>query len=152
MGTILCLFWCWIIGHSCSYIRCLVGIRKIELDVEHMTCLSPCSQLDYETRLYKGCSASELFSITSTVGCVCIPVSLIAGFSLLDGLHALFIAFAFFVSWTLLAVSCIAYVLEFLKQGKPEGWHSRLFYCSIHPILSSGLVYKSGWWCTVREE
>ncbi|MDE0310038.1 MAG: DUF3487 family protein [Acidiferrobacterales bacterium] len=116
-----------------------------------MTALTPCSQLDYETRLYKGCGASELFSITLTTSGVCLPVSLIVGFSLMDGLHALFVSFAFFVSWTLLAVSCIAYSLEFMKRGKPEGWHTRLFYCSIHPVLSSNLVYKSGRWCSVRE-
>ncbi len=115
-----------------------------------MMMLPPCSKLDYETRLYKGCGASELFSITLASGCICLPISFIGGFSLLDGLHALFITFAILVSTTLLLVYCIANVLNFIKRGKPDNWHLRVFFSLIHPVLSSNLVYKSGRWLSVR--
>ena len=112
---------------------------------------SPCALLDYETRLYKGCSASELYSISLCVGCGWLPIALVIGFTVLDGLHGLFVGFALFVAGLLIFVAAIATVLKTIKLGKPEGWHLRWFFCEIHPLLCQHLVYKSGHWSTVRE-
>lgn len=113
--------------------------------------LTPCAPLDYETRLYKGCSASELFSIALSVGCTWLPIALIIGFFALDGLHALFIGFAVFVAGLLIIVATIANVLKAIKVGKPENWYLRRFYCRTHPLFSKHLIYKSGHWSTIRE-
>jgi len=113
--------------------------------------LKPCAQLDYETRLYQGCSASELYSIALTVGCIWIPFALVIGYSILNGLHALFIAFAIFVAGLLIFVATIAHILKYIKQGNPEGWYLRQFYCHCYPLLGQDLVYKSWHWSTVRK-
>ncbi len=114
--------------------------------------LIPCAALDYETRLYKGCSASELLSITVLTGCVWLPLASVIGFLVLDGLHAIFLGFALFLGGLLIIVAGIANLLKTIKQGKPDGWYLRKFYCQFHPLLDSGMVYKSGRWSTVREE
>lgn len=114
--------------------------------------LTPCAPLDYETRLYKGCSASELYSIAVATGCACLPVSLVVGFLVLDGLHALFIGFAVFIGGTLITVAVIANFLKKIKLGKPEGWYLRYFYCRCYPLVGKDLVYQSGHWSTVREK
>ncbi len=113
--------------------------------------LLPCAPLDYETRLYKGCSASELYSIAIAVGCAWLPAAFLIGFAVLDGLHAVFIGFAVFVGGLLLLVAAIANLLKSIKLGRPEGWHLRRVYCLIHPLLGKHLVYKSGRWSTIRE-
>ncbi len=114
--------------------------------------LFPCAPLDYETRLYKGCSASELYSIAVSVGCAWLPLAFFLGFLILDGLHALFIGFAIFVGGLLLWVAGIANLLKTIKLGKPEGWHLRKLHCHFRPLFGSYLIYKSGRWSTVREE
>ena len=151
VGTFLSVFRCGTDCNSCCNIWCLVGIAKTECYVDFMNTLPPCTLLDYETRLYKGCGASELFSITLAVSCSWLPFALLIGYVILDGLHALFVAFAVFLAGTLLVVATVANIYKSLKQGKPEGWHTRKFYCAIHPIFSSNLVLKSGCWSTNRE-
>lgn len=111
----------------------------------------PCAPLDYETRLFQGCGASELYSIAVFFACTWLPFALFLGFAILDGLHAVFFAFAVFVFGVMIYTALVARVLKELKFGKPEGWHLRWFYCSIHPYLCSNLIYHSGRWSTVRE-
>ncbi len=116
-----------------------------------MTNLPPCTLLDYETKLYKGCGASELISITIITSCFWMPLALIIGAIALNGIHALFISFAVFIAGTLLFVAATAQTYKTIKQDKPEGWHIRQFCCSVHPLLSPDLIYKSGYWSTIRE-
>ena len=151
MGPIQHLFRCRPARYTSCDFRCVVGLRKTQRYADDLVMLIPCAPLDYETRLYKGCSASELFSIALAVGCGWLPLALIIGFVALDGLHALFIGFAVFVGGLLILVATIATVLMKIKQGKPEGWHLRRLYCQVHPLLNNDLVYKSGHWSTIRE-
>ena len=116
-----------------------------------MTTLPPCTLLDYETKLYKGCGASELISITLIISCIWMPFALTIGAVVLNGIHALFVGFAVFIAGTLLFVATIAQTYKTIKQDKPEGWHIRKFCCYLHPLLSQDLIYKSGYWSTIRE-
>ncbi len=116
-----------------------------------MTNLVPCGALDYETRLYKGCGASELFSITASVACSWVPLALIAGNTILSGQHALYLSFAIMAIGTVTTVVAVAHILRKVKQGKPEGWHVRKFYCLFYPMLCPNLILKSGCWSTSRD-
>jgi len=113
--------------------------------------LSPCSPLEFETPLYQGCGATELFILTAIVSFLCLPISLALAMLSVDGIHVLFFGFAFQTTGTLLIVSTTATVYRKVKYGKPQGWLIRTAACQIHPILSTRLIYKSGFWRTARE-
>ncbi len=117
-----------------------------------MKVLPPCSKLDYETPLYKGCGNSELITITFAAGCFWLPVALVSGYSVFTDTHALFLAFVVFTVGTIFSVAVVAHIKHWLLSGKPDDWHRKIVYCAIHPILSSNLVYKSGCWSSVRKD
>lgn len=124
----------------------MVGVRPI-VHLDHLAmALQPCAPLDYETPLYQGCGASELYAVTSAAALICFPISIAASTAMFDGMHVFFVTFAIEVTCTLVLVTTAATVYRKIKFEKPEGWLLRSAASQIHPYLETQLVLTSGCW------